>query len=75
MGLHHGWFCAGCSWTLMAVLFVVGVMNLAWMGVLTLAIFLERVGPWGQTALYATSAALCISGALMLISPSLVPGI
>ena len=74
MGVHHRWYCAGCCWPLMAVLFVVGVMNLAWMGVLTLAIFMERVGPWSRPALYATSFVLCLSGGLMLIDPALVPG-
>jgi predicted metal-binding membrane protein len=29
MGFRHGIFCLGCCWALMAVLFVVGVMNLA----------------------------------------------
>ena len=28
MGLHHGVFCLGCCWALMALLFVGGVMNL-----------------------------------------------
>ncbi len=74
MGAHHGWYCAGCCWALMAVLFVVGVMNLAWMGLLTLAIFMERVGPWNQAAVYVVSLVLCVSGGLMLIDPALVPG-
>ena len=30
MGLRHGLFCLGCCWALMALLFVGGVMNLAW---------------------------------------------
>ncbi|MEE9281267.1 MAG: DUF2182 domain-containing protein, partial [Myxococcota bacterium] len=28
MGLHHGVYCLGCCWVLMALLFVLGVMNL-----------------------------------------------
>src|SRR5262249_43410028 len=32
-GVHHGAFCLGCCWALMTVLFVVGLMNLFWMGV------------------------------------------
>ncbi len=44
MGFRHGIFCLGCCWALMAVLFVVGVMNLAWVGVLTLFILAEKIG-------------------------------
>jgi predicted metal-binding membrane protein len=47
MGFRHGSFCLGCCWALMAVLFVVGVMNLAWVGVLTLFILAEKIGPTG----------------------------
>jgi len=47
MGLYHGAYCLGCCWSLMAVLFVVGTMNLVWMGVLTLVIFVEKTVPQG----------------------------
>ena len=30
MGLKHGSYCTGCCWSLMALLFVAGVMNLVW---------------------------------------------
>ena len=47
MGLKHGAYCLGCCWLLMALLFVVGVMNLAWLAVLTGFIVLEKVAPAG----------------------------
>jgi predicted metal-binding membrane protein len=47
MGLKHGAYCLGCCWLLMALLFVVGVMNLAWLAVLTVFIVLEKVAPAG----------------------------
>lgn len=47
MGLRHGVFCLGCCWALMGVLFVVGVMNLVWVGVLTVFILVEKIGPTG----------------------------
>ncbi|MEX2284744.1 MAG: DUF2182 domain-containing protein [Gemmatimonadota bacterium] len=47
MGLQHGIYCLGCCWALMAVLFVVGVMNLVWIAVLTVFVFLEKLGPKG----------------------------
>ncbi len=30
LGLKHGLYCLGCCWALMGILFVAGVMNLAW---------------------------------------------
>jgi predicted metal-binding membrane protein len=47
MGFRHGLYCLGCCWALMGVLFAVGVMNLAWVGALTVFILLERIGPLG----------------------------
>jgi predicted metal-binding membrane protein len=45
MGAHHGAYCVGCCWALMALLFVVGVMNLAWVVGLTAYVVLEKVFP------------------------------
>ncbi|MER3459623.1 MAG: hypothetical protein C4309_14275 [Chloroflexota bacterium] len=47
MGLHHGLYCIGCCWALMTILFVVGVMNLAWMAVLSLFMFIEKASARG----------------------------
>ena len=47
MGLHHGLNCIGCCWALMMILFVIGVMNLAWMAVLSLFMFIEKVSAHG----------------------------
>jgi predicted metal-binding membrane protein len=45
LGLHHGVYCVGCCWAEMLVMFAVGVMNLLWMGLITLAIVAERYVP------------------------------
>ena len=42
MGLRHGWFCVGCCWALMALLFAVGVMNLAWVAAIAVFVLLEK---------------------------------
>ena len=47
MGLRHGIYCLGCCWVLMGALFAVGVMNLAWVGVLTAFILVEKMGERG----------------------------
>jgi predicted metal-binding membrane protein len=49
LGVLHGAYCVGCCWMLMALLFVGGVMNLAWIAALTLLVMAEKVlprGPW-----------------------------
>lgn len=69
MGLHHGAFCVACCWALMAVLFAVGVMNLAWMGLLTLAIFIEKTHPRGPRIGQAIGIALIGLGLFLLAGP------
>lgn len=60
LGLTHGAYCVGCCWLLMLTGFALGLMNLAWMAVLTLVISLEqgmrggvRLGRWFGAALIA----------------------
>ena len=48
MGLKHGIHCVGCCWVLMALLFVAGVMNLLWMGLITAFVLTEKVMPKGE---------------------------
>ena len=48
MGLRHGMFCLGCCWVLMALLFVLGVMNLLWIAVLSGFVLIEKLAPAGQ---------------------------
>ena len=43
LGLRHGAFCIGCCWLLMAMLFVVGVMNLAWVAALAGLVLAEKL--------------------------------
>lgn len=42
LGARHGLFCLGCCWALMALAFVLGLMNLLWMAVLTVMIVAEQ---------------------------------
>jgi predicted metal-binding membrane protein len=62
MGLRHGAYCFGCCWALFAVLVAVGVMSLAWMLLLTLVIFLEKMLPQGWRAGAVTGLALIALG-------------
>ena len=47
MGLRHGAYCVGCCWALMALLFVVGVMNLLWIAIIAIFVMAEKVLPGG----------------------------
>jgi predicted metal-binding membrane protein len=49
MGLHHGLFCVGCCWALMAILFSVGVMNMLWVILITLFVLFEKIAPISPT--------------------------
>ncbi len=42
MGFRHGLFCVGCCWLLMLLAFVVGMMNLLWMILLTIYVFIDH---------------------------------
>ncbi|MGB7241026.1 MAG: DUF2182 domain-containing protein [Sulfitobacter sp.] len=48
MGLGLGAFCVGCCWGFMALGFVGGVMNLAWMGLATLFMVIEKLPQIGH---------------------------
>jgi predicted metal-binding membrane protein len=43
MGIHHGSLCIGCCWALMALLFVLGVMNLWWIALVATIVLIEKV--------------------------------
>jgi predicted metal-binding membrane protein len=68
MGLRHGLLCVGCCWALMALLFVGGVMNLAWIAALAIAVAVEKMAPYGDRLGAALGVALLAAGAFKLIS-------
>jgi predicted metal-binding membrane protein len=65
MGWHHGLHCLGCCWALMCLLFIVGVMNLAWVAVLTAFVLAEKIGPGGAIVARAGGALMLGIGALL----------
>jgi predicted metal-binding membrane protein len=68
MGLRHGLFCVGCCWALMALLFVGGVMNLAWVAALSVAVALEKLLPGGERLARLLGVALIALGVVKLLS-------
>jgi predicted metal-binding membrane protein len=73
-GLNHGLSCLGCCGALMLVMVVVGVMNLPWMLLITLLVFLEKVWQHGERLSFFVGFGLLIFAALALAEPALLPG-
>jgi predicted metal-binding membrane protein len=66
MGLRHGLYCLGCCWALMALLFVVGVMNLLWVAAIAVAVLVEKVVPRGDLVGRLAGVALVAAGLLLV---------
>jgi predicted metal-binding membrane protein len=62
VGLRHGGYCVGCCWALMAVMFVVGAMNIAWMGLIMVVVLGEKVIPASWQFDKALGVALVAAG-------------
>lgn len=67
MGLRHGTFCVACCWALMAVMFVVGTMNMVWILVLTVFMLLEKVAPRPKLVTRGCGIALIFAGVAVLV--------
>src|SRR5580704_15035020 len=63
LGLRHGAYCVVCCWVLMALLFVVGVMNVLWIALLALLVLVEKLAPWGRWVARAAGGACAAAGA------------
>src|SRR5439155_1158978 len=68
MGLRHGLFCLGCCWALMALLFVGGVMNLAWVAAIAGFVLVEKLVPAGRVVSWLSGGALLAWGVWALYS-------
>ena len=65
LGVLHGAWCVGCCWLLMALLFVGGVMNLAWIAALSVLVLAEKMLPGGVWIGRATGVALLAWAAVL----------
>jgi predicted metal-binding membrane protein len=75
MGARHGAWCVGCCWALMASLFALGVMSIAWMAFIAGLIAAEKTLPWGRAVTYGTAAILLVLGVLLIAAPDVIPGL
>ncbi len=62
MGAKHGAFCTGCCWMLMALLFVAGVMNLAWVAAISAFVLIEKAAPYGKAIARVSGAGMIAAG-------------
>src|SRR6185503_19078575 len=67
LGVAHGLFCVGCCWSLMLLMFAVGVGSLGWMLVLGLVMAIEKNLPWGRRLSAPLGVALLAWGLLVLL--------
>jgi predicted metal-binding membrane protein len=66
MGLEHGCYCVGCCWMLMTLLFVTGVMNLAWVAAIAAFVLAEKLLPY-SLVVRGLGSAVCIAAGLAWI--------
>lgn len=75
MGLGQGVYCLGSSWPLMLVLLLVGMMNLAWMGIIAGVILVEKVVPAGDVVSKVVGWGLAGGGLILLAAPHTLPAL
>jgi len=68
MGVRHGLFCVGCCWALMALLLVVGVMNLLWVAIIAGFVLIEKLAPKGPLFGRVAGVLLIAWGCFVLIA-------
>ncbi len=66
MGVSIGLFCLGCCWALMTLAFVGGVMNIAFMAIMTLFMMLEKLPDYGKYISKPLSLILIGSGTVLV---------
>jgi predicted metal-binding membrane protein len=70
LGLFHGAYCVGCCWALMGLLFVGGVMNVAWVAALAVFVLLEKTTFLGtRVGRGVSGVGLVAAGAIVLALP------
>jgi predicted metal-binding membrane protein len=73
-GASHGLYCLGCCWALMAVLAVLGLMNVAWMAVFTAIFFIEKNVRRGELLPRVVGIASILGGLAVVAWPFLLVG-
>lgn len=75
VGGRHGLFCVGCCWSLMLVLVLLGLMNLAWMAAVAVVVVLEKLARGGVLISRAVGIALVVVGVVLFVEPTTLPSL
>jgi predicted metal-binding membrane protein len=71
-GAVHGMYCLGCCWAVMAVLVVVGLMNLVWMAGMVVLFFAEKHWKHGLALAKLAGTALVVLGVVVAARPAVL---
>jgi predicted metal-binding membrane protein len=72
VGVSHGLYCLGCCWALMAVLFVVGLVNLAWMAGIAVVFLAEKNWRHGVGLTQIVGVGVVVLGLIVIAHPALL---
>ena len=73
MGIENGFYCLGCCWLLMVLLFVTGIMNLLWVSIIALFVLIEKLLSQIKWIPYLAGTVLILYGILLLVKSSSIP--
>jgi predicted metal-binding membrane protein len=68
LGLRHGLFCLCCCWSLMLLMFAVGIGSIAWMLALGAVMAIEKNAPWGRQVSAPVGVVLLASGVALAVA-------
>jgi predicted metal-binding membrane protein len=73
LGRRHAFFCLGCCWALMLLMFAAGVANLSWMAALGAVMVYEKVGRHGKRLAPVVGIVLILWAALVFAQVPWLP--
>jgi predicted metal-binding membrane protein len=67
MGTEQGAWCVGCCWAIMATLFALGLMSIAWMAAIGGLVAAEKLLPWERAPSRGIAAVLAMLASLVAL--------
>jgi predicted metal-binding membrane protein len=75
VGVHHGAFCLGCCWALMALLVVFGLMNVVAMIALAAIVLIEKTWARGPAFGRVVGGVALVLAVVVIFVPAVAPGL
>jgi predicted metal-binding membrane protein len=73
LGITHGVFCLGCCWSLMLLMFAIGIGSIPWMLALGSVMAIEKNVPWGRRLTAPVGVLLLGFGAVLVVARTGLP--